>query len=208
MSACKISRSASPTTYNYMQTTTRKSAALASLLTATVLGAGSAFAATTDSKGGMMTTTTDSYARPTSDGLPGIAKGVQELGLDGRLNWEDDTEYNLNASYGRFVTDNWLLGGEVAFNGVNSDKNYGVGFFAEYNFLTGTKWVPFLGASVGYSRNEIGDNSDRANLGLTAGIKYFVSTNLAVAASMGGGWTSDGEDEFQKEIDLGLRFYF
>ena len=178
------------------------------MLLAVILSTGAASAATTYSKGGMDTTTqTDrSYG---NEGLPMLAPGVQELSLSGRLNWETSTAYNFDISYGRFITSNWLVGVEAGITGINSDKDYRVGVFGEYNFLTGTKWVPFVRGGIGYTRPDQGDDS--ATLGLDAGIKYFMRSNLAIFASVGGDWVISGDDSndgFAKQIDLGLKFYF
>lgn len=182
---------------------------LGAISLAGLISTGTAFAASTSGKGGM--TTTDSYQtdRPVGDGLPMLAAGVQELSLGGRLNWEDSTSYSFDIGYGRFLTPNWLLGVEAGITGINSDKDYRLGVFAEYNFLTGTKWVPFIRAGVGYSRPDQGDSS--AILGADAGIKYFMRSNLAIYGSMGGDWNLTGDsdsDGFAKQIDLGLKFYF
>jgi hypothetical protein len=178
-----------------------------------LISTGAASAATTSGKDGMQSTTTDysqSGQRDTGDGLPMLAPGVQELSLSGRLNWEDNTAYNFDVSYGRFITSNWLVGVEAGITGINSDKDYRLGVFGEYNFLTGTKWVPFVRAGLGYTRPDEGDDS--VFVGVDAGIKYFMRSNLAIFASVGGDWVisgdDDGDDGFAKQIDLGLKFYF
>ena len=180
------------------------------MLLAVILSTGAASAATTSGKGGMDTSTSTQTDRDYGrEGLPMLAPGVQELSLSGRLNWEDSTAYNFDISYGRFITSNWLVGVEAGITGINSDKDYRVGVFGEYNFLTGTKWVPFVRGGVGYTRPDQGDDS--ATLGLDAGIKYFMRSNLAVFASVGGDWVISGDDSndgFAKQIDLGLKFYF
>lgn len=184
---------------------------LAAFTLAALILSGTAFAATTSAKEAMYTTnsTQDTQGQYASDGLPMLAAGVQELSLGGHLNWEDNTSYNFDISYGRFITQNWLLGVEAGITGINSDKDYRLGAFAEYNFLTGTKWVPFVRGGVGYSHPDAGESG--AILGLDAGIKYFMRSNLAIYASMGGDWniTGDsGNDGFAKQVDLGLKFYF
>jgi hypothetical protein len=47
-------------------------------------------------------------------------------------------------------------------------------------------------------------------LGLDAGVKYFMRSNLAISASVGGDWMlqGDGDDGFNKQLDIGLNFYF
>lgn len=190
-------------------TTTNK---LVAITLAGLISTGAAFAATTSGKEGMYTTSDSQQQSQTqyaSDGLPMLNTGVQELSLGGHLNWEDDTDYNFDISYGRFVSPNWLLGVQAGLTGINSHKDYRLGVFAENNFLTGTKWVPFIRAGVGYSHPDVG--SSGAILGADAGIKYFMRSNLAIYASMGGDWniTGDGgSDGFAKQVDLGLKFYF
>lgn len=180
------------------------------ILLAGILTTGTATAATTSSKDSIDSSTTIQTDRNyDSEGLPMLAPGVQELSLSGRLNWEDSTAYNFDVSYGRFITSSWLVGVEAGITGINSDKDYRVGVFGEYNFLTGTKWVPFVRGGVGYFRPDQGDDS--ATLGLDAGIKYFMRSNLAIFASVGGDWVISGDDSndgFAKQIDLGLKFYF
>ncbi len=181
------------------------------ILLAGFLTAGVASAATTSSKHGMHTTsapvhTERAYA---GDGLPMLAAGVQELGLSGRLNWEDSTAYNFDISYGRFLTPNWMIGASAGITGINSDKDYRVGIFGEYNFLTGTKWVPFVRGTVGYANPDQGSSS--GTVGLDAGVKYFMRSNLAIFGSVGGDWVISGSGSsngFAKQVNLGLRFYF
>lgn len=169
---------------------------------------GTATAATVSSKDGM-TSTTAAYTQ-TESGLPILAPGVQELGLSGRLNWENDTIYNFGISYGRFLTANWEIGVSGGFSGINGNNNYSAGVFGEYNFLTGTKWVPFIRGTLGYSRPDAASNSGTA--GLDFGVKYFLSSNLAITGSFGGNWRvsgdNGGDDGFAKQVDLGLRFFF
>lgn len=184
---------------------------LGAITLAGLLSTGAAFAATTSGKDGMVTTTStqQTHSSYSGNGLPMLDTGVRELSLGGNLNWEDNTDYAFNISYGRFVTPNWLLGVDAGIIGVNSNKDYRVGVFAEYNFLTGTKWVPFVRAGLGYSNPNAGDSG--VTLGVDAGVKYFMRPNLAIYASIGGDWnvTGDGSnDGIAKQVDIGLKFYF
>ncbi len=176
-----------------------------------LIGPGTASAATTSGKDGMQSTTGSVHSERhlEGDGLPMLAPGVQELSLGGQLNWENSTSYSFDISYGRFVTSNWLFGVQAGITGINSDKDYRLGVFGEYNLLTGTKWVPFVRAGVGYSHPDQGDSG--AMLGVDGGIKYFMRSNLAIFASVGGDWVISGDggsDGFAKQVDLGLKFYF
>lgn len=184
-------------------------AKIAAVAFTSLIATGAASAATTSSKDGMQSTTYQTERTGNGDGLPMLAAGVQELSLGGRLNWEESTAYSFDISYGRFITSNWLIGAQAGLTGIDSDKDYRVGIFGEYNFLTGTKWVPFVRAGVGYADYDNGDSS--GTVGVDAGIKYFMRSNLAIYASVGGDWviTGDGEsDGFAKQVDLGLKFYF
>ena len=192
-------------TMNYQ---TNQFTRLGAFVATAILGTGAACAATTSSKDGMQTTGQVQQSGYAEDGLPMLAAGVQELRLNGGLNWADETAYNLDISYGRFLTANWQVGVQGSLVGVNSDKSYGIGVFGEYNYLTGTKWVPFVRGTVSYMRPNEGDDS--AALGLDAGVKYFMRSNLAISASVGGDWMlqGDGDDGFNKQLDIGLNFYF
>ncbi len=188
-----------------MKTITKSLNSLGTLALLSIVAISSATAATTSSKDGSLTTTDNSSSRSDS-GLPMLDTGVQELGLSGRLNWEEDTVYSFDISYGRFFTPNWLFGGEAGISGIDGDVDLRAGLFAEYNFLTGTQWVPFIRATAGYVRPNTGD--DGGLLDLDAGVKYFIRSNLAISASVGGGWTTNGDSDFEKQVNLGLKFYF
>jgi hypothetical protein len=145
---------------------------LGAIVAAGLISTGAGIGATTSGKDGMQTTTGHTLTEDHSQGhgLPMLAPGVQELSLGGQLNWEDSTAYNFDISYGRFITSNWLIGVQAGITGINSDKDYRVGVFGEYNFLTGTKWVPFVRAGLGYSRPDQGDNRP---VGVDAGHKIL-----------------------------------
>ena len=192
-----------------MKTTKTTTTTLGAIAVAGLISTGAVSAASMSGKDGMDVTTSAPQPSVYSDNLPMLDTGVQELSLGGRLNWEDNTDYSFDISYGRFVTPNWLIGANAGITGVNSDKSYRAGVFAEYNYLTGTKWVPFVRGGVGYARPNEGDDS--AFVGLDAGVKYFMRSNLAIYASIGGDWVISGDEDSEgiaKQVDLGLKFYF
>lgn len=146
-----------------------------------------------------------------NDDLPMIAKGVQELGLSGSFDWSDDTVYTTNLTYGWFLTDCWLFGIKTGVAGVNSDVSVNAGLFTEFNYMTGTKWVPFVGGSASYKRIDTGDSNDGLETTLEFGVKYFLRSNMAISTSMSGGWFTagnDGDDGFSSRVNFGLRYYF
>jgi hypothetical protein len=179
---------------------------LAALTVASVLVTGAATAATTSGKGGMQST----YAQGHTDGQPMLAPGVQTFNVGGFLNWDSPTTYGLNVSYGRFISSNVQVGLMAQLAGVNSDKSYGLAPFVEYNFLTGTPWVPYVSANVGYWNPSGGSHSLEA--GLDVGAKYFFRPNIAIFGEVGGSWhlsgTRGNSDGFRKQLVIGTSFYF
>jgi hypothetical protein len=209
---CKMLGLAADTQQIIMKTNNLISSKLLALAMGGVLATPAAMAATTYTKGGMQSTTGYATSGAHGSNLPMLAPGVQELGVSGFLNWEDTTTYALHLSYGRFVTNNWMVGGKVGIDGQNSDAGGAIGVFVEYNHLTGSQWVPFIGVSFEYNRLNYDDsnlNSFRA--GAELGVKYFMRSNMALSLAVGGGWNSNtapGSDDFQKQVNLGLRYYF
>lgn len=145
--------------------------------------------------------------------LPNLSVGVQEFGLSGNVDYADDIAYNLNLSYGYFFKENWQVGFNAAVQGEDSDANFGLGLFTEYNFVGESKWVPFVGVSARWAR--LGSDaldSDSIALGVDLGVKYFLRENLALSFSIGADYAFDdvfpGGDDFQQTIKIGTRFYF
>lgn len=201
-----------------MKQTTTTRYILASLASGVLL-APISFGAVTASKGGLHSSqdTTAAHSRTllggiATDELPIISKGVVEFGLSGYLDWSDATTYATNISYGRFVTDNWLLGAKIGLTGRNSNVNFSGGLFAEYNFLTGTKWVPFVGVGANWKRIDSGAlSTDAIEMAGEFGVKYFMRSNVAVSGSISGTWASDslpGSNDFGSRINIGLRYFF
>ena len=151
-----------------------------------------------------------------SDSLPPmLSKGTREFGVAGAVNFADDIAYNLNFSYGWFIKDQWEVGGRLGVQGVDSDVNFNLSLFTEYNFVIKEtcKWVPYIGFSAGWESlsSDVLD-SDSISLGLDFGLKYFLRENMAVSFSIGAKYAFDdvfpGEDDFAQQINIGTRYYF
>jgi hypothetical protein len=192
--------------YQQIMTTLKTINKLGAFAAAAAIGTGAATAATTYSKDGMQQQSTGLVG----DGLPMLAPGVQSFDIGGRLNWDGPTDYALAVSYGRFFTSNVQVGIEAFLAGKNSDNSYGLAPFVEYNFLTGTPWVPYVGAHVGYVNPDGGSHSVEG--GVNLGMKYFFRPNIAIFLDAGGAWHLSGtrgiSDGFRKEITVGTSFYF
>ena len=150
---------------------------------------------------------------PMSGELPDLSAGTRELGVSGNLDWTNDTSYNLNVTYAWFTQDAWEVGGKVGLSGVEDDYNFSLGLFTEYNFVSESKWVPFVGGSLNWAtlESDVFDG-DSITVGLNAGIKYFLQSNLALSLSIGADYAFDDvfpeDEDFNKQINIGTRFYF
>lgn len=158
--------------------------------------------------------------------LPMLAAGTQELGIGGSVDLNDGIAWDLNLTYGWFIKDNWEVGFSVDWAGEDSDilRDSRFGLFTEYNFATGTKWVPYVGLGVSYAAS--GDRFDSVNDQEVAGvegiafsgelgIKYFIRSHMAVYGGVNFSWSPDDvfgvADEIGDNltnIEIGMRFYF
>jgi hypothetical protein len=151
---------------------------------------------------------------PVSSELPDLSAGTQELGVFGNVDWGDDISYDLNLTYAWFTKDNLEVGVSTGISGVESDLNLGLKVFTEYNWVSGdSKWVPFVGGSLGWAtlESDVFDG-DAITVGLEGGVKYFLQSNVALSFSVGGDYAFDdvfpGSDDFNKRLNIGTRFYF
>lgn len=157
-----------------------------------------------------------------NDSLPNLSAGTQEFGLSGRVGFQDEFDAAFILSYGYFFKDNWQVGfnadailREGSVDNGNGDS-LSVALFTEYHFETGTKWVPFVGASVGLGSisstgtNGDGISSEGVELSGVVGLKYFITQNIAISGGIDFSWNSgDALDaDFGSDINIGTRFYF
>lgn len=150
-----------------------------------------------------------------SDELPNLAKGVQELGLSGNLNFAGKTAYNADISYGYFFADGWEVGLTANAFG-REDFNLGAGLFTEYNFVFDeSKWVPYLGTAVKWARVST-SNTSQSSAAFTGelGLKYFIRSNVSVFSAINFDWAPNdvfglGDDvkDNAQNLNFGLRFY-
>ena len=158
-----------------------------------------------------------------------LPAGTQEIGIQGNTKLGSGWELNLNGSYGKFIKDNWELGGtaSVAAKDENDAISAKFGVFTEYNFVNSTNWVPYVGAATELAalnyNNKDGSDADfgksddswALNLKLAAGLKYFINPNVALSAEVNYNIATD-DIEFSSgkakdsltNIVFGTRFYF
>ncbi len=156
--------------------------------------------------------------------LPMLSAGTQELGIGGSLDLNDGVAWDLNFTYGWFIQDNWEVGFAVDWSGEDGDllQNSRFGLFTEYNFATGTKWVPYAGLGVSYAATGdrfVGDEEVFGAEGFAftgeLGLKYFIRSHMAVYAGVNYSWSPDDVFGVADEIgdnltnvEIGMRFYF
>jgi hypothetical protein len=121
--------------------------------------------------------------------LPALAQqeqGDTELQLQGSLSLGLDDEFknagSANAIYGRFFTERQEIGGALRVN-FNSDGDLSgaAGPFYRYNFLTGGKTVPYVGAAVAATFGEY--QGGDIQLDLEGGARWFLARNMAFTLS-------------------------
>ncbi|MBN1669599.1 MAG: outer membrane beta-barrel protein [Kiritimatiellae bacterium] len=157
-----------------------------------------------------------------------VEEGTYELLLESSFdfeNWKGEPEFKATAGLGYFMRPDVEVGGFVKYEDVEFDSLWGVGAFGEYNIDFGLVLLPYLGASVAYLDGDDYDD-EYFLLTLSAGIKYFIARNVAVAASLNyelatedvyqtdGNWVNQTEDmggeytDSDLNVRLGLRCFF
>jgi opacity protein-like surface antigen len=116
---------------------------------------------------------------------PNLDQGTTVLDGSGYLNLMGD-DLHIQLAYGRLVVDNL----EVALvAGLRDSEFYmstELGVRAEYNFVFGSPFVPFLSASAVWASVESDASNidaDAAVFSVGAGAKYFLQNNVALALS-------------------------
>lgn len=148
-----------------------------------------------------------------------IALGTQELRLNGGIDFDSPvgTDIGLNLGYGYFVADYLEIGGLFTVSDNDLVSTLGLGGFVEYNIETETDIIPFVGGQLRYlyADVEIAGNESAFALGLYAGTKFFVTTDLAITPRLFFEIATEDlylEDDKVSDtdfgIDLGLSYFF
>lgn len=157
-----------------------------------------------------------------------LPEGTEEFGVQGTAKIGDDWHVTLNGSYGVFIRDNWQVGGTttVSAQDHNDLLSAKFGAFTEYNFVNSTRWVPYIGAATEVAALSFSENGSTGNIGeegdswalnikLAAGVKYFVSANIAISAEANYNIATDDIDFSSEKASnsltnfvIGTRYYF
>jgi len=146
--------------------------------------------------------------------------GTSEVGLSGYVDFgtASGTATEINASYGYFIIDNVEVGANGGVQDVENTSRWRIGGFGEYNFFMDSPVVPYAGLSLAYASTDlegVEDSDDAAEVGVYAGVKYFVIPDLSVFAQILGAWANedvyrddDKADDTDWRVTFGLRYYF
>lgn len=82
------------------------------------------------------------------------------------------SSFSVTPSVGYFVTDGLAVGIDLGFNSISTKENsnkttvssFSVMPTATYYFKTGSKFIPFLGAGIGYSTNKLKYDFDSSSI--------------------------------------------
>ena len=145
-----------------------------------------------------------------------IAVDTQELLFYGGIDFESPagTDISLDAGYGYFVADYVEVGGLFGFDNDDIVSSFSAGGFAEYNIETETDVMPFVGTQlrVIYTDIEVAEESESETalaLGLYAGVKFFVTEQMAVSVRVLGETATEDvyvENDEVSNVDIGFEF--
>lgn len=142
-----------------------------------------------------------------------IGKGTNEFILSGAGTSDkkfDNNIFNLNLSYGQYLTEENMLGVRQAVSANNNqeadetDFNGSTRLFYDYQFDM-DNWKPFVGVSIGYIYGETLEESWIA--GPELGIKYYVFQNTFIAAQLEYQFLFDDADDADDQFEDGVYIY-
>ena len=155
-----------------------------------------------------------------------VTEGSSELALSGMLDFQSEsgTQSALDIRYAYFFIDKLSVGGVGGFSDNDYYTHIRLGLVCEYNFpisddyrpLVGTDFVPFIGIGLGLQyADSYRDDNIAAVVSPEAGVKFFLSDDFAVTASVLGQFASEEIYMNKRKVSssdvslqLGMRFYF
>ncbi len=117
-----------------------------------------------------------------------LDQGTMELDVNGNYDPKGAAgkQFWTAVGFGYYVVDNLELAAAFAFINDDYETGYHPALDAQYNIRTGCKLVPFVGLNIGWGiwNYEEADNTDGFVYGAEAGLKYFLTENLALTAAV------------------------
>lgn len=136
-----------------------------------------------------------------SHAFPIIQEGAQQFQFS--FDYKD-TNWDLEFMYGRFVTDELLLG--ALFTSTdNGESKWSIGLTMEHHFHLGTMTYPYVSALMLY---EDYDTNDHVRFGPAAGLNHFLTDYLAIDLKARFLFSSNRNRSEDLELIGGLRVLF
>lgn len=151
---------------------------------------------------------------------PNLDEGTKTIEGTGSLDSDTPvgTDFSLQLGYGYFIMDNLELAGVAGVRDNDEFTTYEFGGRVEYNIATDSALVPFVGAGILWAGADADDADDEDTLvgRFSAGVKYFIDDNVALAFSLVYEKAGDDiyiDDDGDADDDnvkgvFGIRFYF
>lgn len=149
-----------------------------------------------------------------------LSKGTKELDISGNFDPKGPagTQVWTALGFGYFVMDNLELAVAGAFIYDDYETGYHPAIGAQYNIDLECKFVPFVGANLGWGIWDYKDVEDIDGFvyGIEGGLKYFITDSLALSGSIdydlstGDIWMEDDGTMVDSNwgIFWGLRYFF
>ena len=141
---------------------------------------------------------------------PRLHEGDREFSLMGSPDFLGPTgdTLDVSAGYGIFVRDRTLIRASFIYTtvediapGENDYRAREVDIAAEYHFDLGSAFVPYIGGELGWRRSKwASDVESGAVYGARAGLKYFMSDNVAVDCAFS--YKRSGNDVFISDYEM------
>jgi opacity protein-like surface antigen len=153
-----------------------------------------------------------SYPAAGSDGQlePMIYEGGREFSLSGSPDFLGPTgdTLNVSAGYGMFVRDRMLIRASFIYTtvediapGENDYRAREADIAGEYHFDLGNAFVPYVGAELGWRRSKWASDVESGVIyGGRAGLKYFISDNIAIDFAFS--YKASGNDVFISDYEM------
>jgi len=136
-----------------------------------------------------------------ANAFPMIYAGSQQVQFG--FEYRDD-DWLLEFGYGRFITDELLLGALFSYKD-NARTIWSAGGTMEFHFNLGTMTYPYFAITASY---EDRDNYDHFLFGPAAGINHFITDYLSVDIKARYLFSSESRYDEELEIVGGLRVLF
>jgi hypothetical protein len=153
-----------------------------------------------------------------STGGTAMNTGSVELGIDGLVDVDsdDETAVYFDVTLGYFFSQGYEIGLQTLQGTTRTGQRDTSGVFGEYNWINGTKLVPFGGLAVKHAAAPTGEDQKAAKIGaLYGGSKFMAASNAALALTFVWEFADHsvlGPEGARKrrnrELNLGFKFYF